>query len=321
MNGPMTFTIEGGALLKCKGPGDVMIPEGVTKIGAEAFMNCNLTRVIIPKGVTEIGERAFKNWESLIGVDIPEGITKIGPEAFAGCKRLFSITIPKGVTKIEPETFAGCTGLIGMTIPESVTRIGEGAFYGCESLTGVTIPESVTGIGAFAFRDCEGLTSVTIPGDAAGIGERAFEGCWGLTNVIVSKSIKNLDEAWFTVHFEDLFAALIAPHIPVENFHPDDRPDACYGFAKLYFEDAEIDDGIRAGYLKYIKDQRKALYSGAVMQKELLRLMLVEKLVPWEDICLLLEECCEWNNNAARDAVLEYSQNSLPVAWEEEAES
>ncbi len=37
MDDPMTFTIDGGSLLKYKGLNNVMIPEGVAGIGAFAF--------------------------------------------------------------------------------------------------------------------------------------------------------------------------------------------------------------------------------------------------------------------------------------------
>ena len=84
------------------------------------------------------------------------------------------------------------------------------------------------------------------------------------------------------------------PHIPIENLHPDDRYAACCGFVKLYFEGAEIDQDIRAGYLKYMKDEREGLCNMAALyrDKELLHLMLAEKLVPKKGIHLLLEECC-----------------------------
>ena len=55
------FIIENGVLTKYKGPGgDVVIPDGVTKIGDCAFFACqNLTNAYIPDSVTKIGESAF----------------------------------------------------------------------------------------------------------------------------------------------------------------------------------------------------------------------------------------------------------------------
>ena len=57
------FVIEDGVLKEYTDPGgDVMIPEGVTEIGAYAFKDCcGLTSVVIPGSVTKIGWRGFAN--------------------------------------------------------------------------------------------------------------------------------------------------------------------------------------------------------------------------------------------------------------------
>ena len=169
------FVIENGVLTKYNGPGgEVVIPEGVTKIGKTAFEGC--------KGLT--------------GVTIPTGVTEIGVAAFFGCTGLTSVTIPAGVTEIGQSAFYGCTGLTSVTIPESVTKIGVTAFKGCMGLTGVTIPESVTGIGGHAFSGCTGLISVTISESVTEIGEGIFSGCTGLRHIEIAPenmqfSIKN----------------------------------------------------------------------------------------------------------------------------------
>lgn len=65
------------------------IPDGVTRIGERAFLNCkNLTRVTIPNSVTKIDEKAFCNCESLTGIIIPESVTKISSNAFDGCQNI-----------------------------------------------------------------------------------------------------------------------------------------------------------------------------------------------------------------------------------------
>ena len=121
-----------------------------------------VTDVVIPQGVTHIGEEAFKGCTNLTSVTIPEGDTDIGAQAFMDCKNLTSITIPEGVTSIGEEAFGECKSLTGVTIPESVTSIGFYAFWGCKSLTSVVI-QGVTSIGYSAFRDCTSLTSFTCP--------------------------------------------------------------------------------------------------------------------------------------------------------------
>ena len=80
------FEITDGVLTRYTGSGgDVVIPEGVTSIGDQAFYSCdNLTSVVIPEGVTNIGVLAFMNCDSLASVVIPEGVSKIEDKAFEG---------------------------------------------------------------------------------------------------------------------------------------------------------------------------------------------------------------------------------------------
>ena len=211
---------------------------------------------------------------------IPNSVTKIGSEAFSGCESLTSVTIPEGVTEIRDNTFSDCTGLTSIAIPAGVTRIGDCAFWGCARLGSVTLPEAVTEIGDWAFQDCTGLDSIVIPRNVGKIGKTVFENCR---------------------------PALIAPHISINDFAPVDKLGAVRGFAKLYLEKAEMDEDIRAGYLKHIRGQKKLLYPHAVQYGELLQLMFEERMIPRQDIDLLLNECDRQNNAAARAAVLEYA--------------
>ena len=182
----MAFQIKNGVLTKyTEEPGvtDVVIPDGVTSIGSEAFCKCHrLTSVIIPEGVTSIGDLAFSWCENLTSITIPEGITRIGNWAFRDCGRLTDVTIPESVTIIGDGAFYRCYGLTDVTIPESVTHVGDYAFSECHRLTGITIPESVSHIGTGVFSDCENLTSATIPASIASIGALTSEGCEGLAD-------------------------------------------------------------------------------------------------------------------------------------------
>ena len=150
---PEAFEIEGGVLRKYRGgEAHVVIPDGVTRIGEEAFRCCEaLASVSIPKGVTEIGESAFCWCFGLQSVAIPDSVTRIGYGAFEGCMALASISIPEGVTEIGYGAFKCCTALSSVSIPEGVTRIGYGAFTECTALAAVVVPESVAEIGKDAF--------------------------------------------------------------------------------------------------------------------------------------------------------------------------
>ena len=90
----------------------------------------NLTELVIQQGVTGIGANAFSGCTGLTEIAIPDGVTSIGSSAFSGCSGLTEVTIPNSVTWIDNSAFRGCTGLTAVTIPDSVTAIGKYAFYG-----------------------------------------------------------------------------------------------------------------------------------------------------------------------------------------------
>ena len=151
---------------------------------------------------------------------------------------------------------------------------------------------------------------VAIPAGVTKIGDYAFEDCTGLTSVTIPESVTTIDKSVF----KNSRPAIIAPHIPVGGFDAAGKPGACRGFAKLYLDGAALDEEIKAGYLKYIKGQKKRLYPKAIQHEALLRLMFAEKMIVRKDIDPLLEECDRQNNIAAKAAVLEYAGKSLKPA-------
>ena len=173
---------------------ELLIPDGVTSIGASAFAGCDsLTSVVIPDSVTSIGSSAFYECSSLTSVVIPDSVTSIGDYAFLGCSSLTSVYITdiaawckiSFVNSANPlnssNLYLNNELVTELVIPNSATFIGDYAFSGCRSLTSVVIPDSVTGIGEWAFAYCDNLTSVVIGDSVTSIGEYAFYDCSSLT--------------------------------------------------------------------------------------------------------------------------------------------
>jgi uncharacterized protein YjdB len=106
----------------------------------------SITTVVIEEGVTTIGENAF-SYSRVTSATIPGSVTAIGNYAFISCSRLTSVTIPNAVTSIGNSAFYGCSGLTSVTIGSAVTTIDAGAFSGCSGLTSVynyrTTPQTI----------------------------------------------------------------------------------------------------------------------------------------------------------------------------------
>ena len=89
----------------------------VTEISYYAFeANYDIVSVQIPESVTLIGEDAFMDCSSLAEVNIPEAVTGIDRGAFVACTSLTEITIPQNVAYVHEEAFTACEGLTTLRI-------------------------------------------------------------------------------------------------------------------------------------------------------------------------------------------------------------
>ena len=97
--------------------------------------------IILPSGITKIGYNAFLNCNDLTGqLTVPDGVTKIDAGAFSGCKRLETLVLPSALTSIGGFAFYQCENLKEkLVFPENLTFIGEKAFMGCTKITSITI--------------------------------------------------------------------------------------------------------------------------------------------------------------------------------------
>ena len=183
------------------GARNVIIPEGITRIGDKAFYYCKeLKSITIPNSVTSIGRDAFRYCGGLTAVIFGDEsqLTDIGEWAFSDCSSLTDIAIPNSVKNIAIGAFLGCRGLTSIEIPDSVTSIGDSAFYKCSSLTSITIPDGVTSIGNSTFSSCSSLTSITIPDGITSIGSSAFSDCTNLISITIPDSVTNIGSSAFS---------------------------------------------------------------------------------------------------------------------------
>ena len=131
---------------------------------ADAYVdNALVVDLVIPQGVTRIGDYAFHHqlFKHLKSVDIPNSVETIGAHAFEGCLELTSLSLPNSIISVGSYAFNGCSGLKDIRLSQNLTTIEGYAFANCTRLISITIPKSVTTMEGFAFRDCYNLVSVT----------------------------------------------------------------------------------------------------------------------------------------------------------------
>ena len=153
----------------------VVIEDGVTTIGACAFLDCsNLTSIVIGDSVESINFSAFAYCDNLEKFVVDEDNQHYSSDEYG-------VLFNKDKTKLI-ECPVG-NKITNYTVPDTVTEIVSGAFYGCSSLVKVVLGKNVAVIGESAFENCTLLTNLTVPKTVTEIKYNAFNGCYKLTDV------------------------------------------------------------------------------------------------------------------------------------------
>ena len=151
--------------------GEIVIPEGTTKIPVYAFKGqTEITSVVLPSSVKKIEYSAFRECLKLEQINI-ENVEEIGSSAFYSCIKLNNITLSNKLEILSSEIFGNCYALDNIIIPNSVKEIEWYAFGSCNSLTNVIIPSSVENLHHSAFTHCANLKNLVISNGVEEIGQ------------------------------------------------------------------------------------------------------------------------------------------------------
>lgn len=212
--------------------GDLIIPDGVLTIGADAFIDCQyLTSVTLPEGLTAIEIEAFDDCSGLTRVTIPESVTRIGWSAFVGCSSLTDIyyggtsdqwaalvanneiLLSKTVhCKSAIIASGSCGDTLTWTFDSegllTISGTGEMESYysgipapwyeNRDKITRVVVERGVTSIGNSAFWNCTNLKEISLPNGMASIGAFAFCNCESVNTLALPDSITCIEEYAFS---------------------------------------------------------------------------------------------------------------------------
>lgn len=167
--------------------GSLIIPEGVTWIGDQAFLECvNLTGILsLPSTLREISYMAFEGCKFTCELLLPQNLNSLGFSAFRGCRGLYgNLILPEGLSEIEESVFSECSNFSGdLNIPKNVKEIENRAFSDCSGLNGrLTLPEGLEYIGGCAFENCRFRGPLILPSTLKSIGSGAFKVICSLEN-------------------------------------------------------------------------------------------------------------------------------------------
>lgn len=160
------------------------IPDGIVKIGKNAFVSDAPRTLRIPKSVQEIqfSEIFVSNNLERIFVDV--GNEKYTSRDVNGMECNVIVDIEK------KEIMLGCGQTV---IPEGITHIGKRAFYGCQGLSKIALPSCLKTIGKAAFGGCGNLAEIVFSKGLDNIEEDAFWNCNKPKKITLSESVEDIE--------------------------------------------------------------------------------------------------------------------------------
>ena len=250
----------------------VILPEKMTALCNNAFIDCTyLYEINIPE-VKTIPQYCFSGCKYLPSVDLPDSVTSVETCAFAGTG-LETLTLPKNLTSLSTKILDGNTGVTSINIPAALssenyvfnqgihynagskwkwgpftgsavetaviesgkTYINAGLFINAANLSAVIIPDTVKKIGKYAFFGTDALESIRIPDSVNAIDDGAFA-CSGIVAVLDrGGSPKTLDQV--SLGNSVFFCCKYLKEIRIGTV-PYDTFNACFMLEKLTITEA-----------------------------------------------------------------------------------
>ena len=221
------LTVGNSAFKGCSSLTELVLPNGTTSIGDNAFEATGIKTFTVPEGVVYLGDYAFKS-SKLTKISLPESLTTLGSfdgsgklTVFDSCTSLNAITVAENNTSlaaIDSILYLKEDGVVrtlcyypqykygAVTIPSTVNNIAEGvfsksyvtkvSFIDGKSALNTDGTEGDLTVGKSAFEGCTYLTTVSLP-NLVTVPSRLFYGCKALTSFEVDNKVTTIEGAAF----------------------------------------------------------------------------------------------------------------------------
>jgi hypothetical protein len=133
----------------------VVIGEGITKIGANAFSGTNISDIQLPASLDTIGDAAFYQVSGPTSLYLPNNLKHIGYQAFYNMPDLDYVRFGTGLKSVGNRAFAICAKLTSVRFEATNCRQfgdrSDAVFYQCTALKNFLFGNSVTAIPPYMF--------------------------------------------------------------------------------------------------------------------------------------------------------------------------
>ena len=103
----------------------LVVRDGIQSINRQSVTSQRIKALIIPEGVTIIGVEAFYNCSRLDSISLPNSLIILSPLAFCQCQSLNSITIPQNVLYLGYGVFEDSENITSVTSTAAVPPLAE----------------------------------------------------------------------------------------------------------------------------------------------------------------------------------------------------
>ena len=140
----------------CESLKDIRISKALQVIGPGAFASTGITKISLPETLTKIGEDAFINCKELVEVFVQGNVEELPARVFFNCKQLAHVSLNENLIILGRKAFGRCKSLKNIILPPNLRKIGEFCFQD-SALMEIDLPSKLVAMDYSPFLGCTNI--------------------------------------------------------------------------------------------------------------------------------------------------------------------